>query len=423
GGEALEISVVGAGYVGLVTGLCLSEMGHSVTLMEVLEDRVERINRGELPIFERDLDDLLERHLGQRFRATTEMGEIVDTELTFICVGTPSREDGGLDLSHVERAAEEIGSILSRKDGYHLVVVKSTLVPGTTRNTLVPLLEDRSGKRAGEDFGVGVNPEFLREGEAVGDFMHPDRVIVGGIDDASRGRIASLFEGLDAPVLQVSLSTAEMIKMASNAFLATKISFINEIGNMCKEIGIDVREVAQGMGHDPRIGPHFLQAGAGFGGSCFPKDLRGLAAESSRRGIPARICRAVEEVNEAQPLRLVELLERHLELAGARIGVLGLAFKPGTDDVRESRSVSLVNALLERGARVGCHDPQAVDNFKGLFPTLEYHERAEDCVNGSDAVVLMTEWEEYSDPEMYGDTLVLDGRGVVRTKNYEGICW
>ncbi|MFP4545227.1 MAG: UDP-glucose dehydrogenase family protein [Methanomassiliicoccales archaeon] len=419
----MEISVVGAGYVGLVTGLCLSEMGHSVTLVEALEDRVERINRGELPIFERDLDDLLERHLGRRFRATTEMADIVDTELTFICVGTPSREDGSLDLGHVERAIEEIGSILSKKDGYHLVVVKSTLVPGTTWNTLVPLLEERSGKRVGEDLGVGVNPEFLREGEAVGDFMHPDRVIVGGIDDASRERIASLFEGLDAPILQVSLSTAEMIKMASNAFLATKISFINEVGNMCKEIGIDVREVARGMGHDPRIGPHFLRAGAGFGGSCFPKDLRGLIAESSRRGIPTRVCRAVEEVNEAQPLRLVELLESRLELPGARIGVLGLAFKPGTDDVRESRSIPLVDALLDRGARVSCHDPQAVENFRRLFPTLEYHDRAEDCVRGSDAVVLMTEWEEYGDPQMYGDILVLDGRGIVKTKNYEGICW
>lgn len=423
-GGRLRISIIGTGYVGLVSGLCLTELGHRVTCIDIDEEKVDSINRGESPIFEEVIGELLERHIvNGEFRASSDPSDIVESDITFVSVGTPSREDGSLDLTFLEKAVRDVGEAIRSKNGYHLVVVKSTVMPTTTERVILPILEKHSGKKAGKDFGVCMNPEFLREGMAIHDFFHPDRVVIGALDERSSRMLLSIYEGFDCPTMVVDLATAEMIKVASNAFLATKISFINEIGNICKAMGIDVREVAEGMGQDSRISPKFLRAGCGFGGSCFPKDVRGLAAEARKLGIEPVMLDALLEVNEGQPELLVQLLERRMDIKGKKIGVLGLAFKPGTDDVRESRAIPLVQKLLERGATVLCHDPRASENFGKFFTTVTVYTSAEECVNEADAVVIVTEWSEYSNPSLYGDKLVIDGRGVVRTQNYEGICW
>ncbi len=420
----MKISILGAGYVGLVTGLCFSRKGNDVVCIDILPERVTALNKGELPIFENGLEAVLEESLEDGlFRASGDVEDIAGTDLTFICVGTPSNDGGSLNISNIKKTVREVGEVLRNKNERHTVVIKSTLPPTTTRETLIPLLESVSGKKVGQDLGVAMNPEFMREGSALQDFISPQRIIVGANDQETLDLVTSLYEGFDCPVVHVSPTTAEMIKVASNAFLATKISFINEIGNICKEIGIDVSEVAEGMGLDERIGPHFLRAGLGFGGSCLPKDVRGLIAEAEEMGGQARVLSSVLDVNEDQPMRVVELLEQHMDLEGKTIAVLGLAFKPQTDDVRETRTLPVVRALKDRGAKLKLHDPEAMDNFRELFSDGMFCATAEECVEGSDAVVIATEWPQYSDPALYGDRLVIDGRRVVNTKNYEGICW
>lgn len=422
--SCLRISIVGAGYVGLVTGVCFAELGHEVVCIDVVEEKIKAISEGKSLIYERGLDTLLQKHLDDRlFFATTNFQSLTNTDLTLVCVGTPRMENGFLDTTHLESAAMSIGQMLAEKDEYHVVVVRSTVLPTTTENIVIPALERSSGKRAGKDFGVAVNPEFLKEGNAIEDFMHPDRIVIGAIDHRSLSILKTLYSEFKCPIVETSLRTAEMIKLASNAFLATKISFINEIGNICKTLEIDVREVAKGMGYDRRIGSEFLRAGCGFGGSCFPKDTMALASLARSQQIEPIILDAVIEVNEKQPLKMIELLERHMDIRGKTIAVLGLSFKPGTDDIREASSIKIVKALIEKGANIKCHDPKAIENFRKEFPSLVYCRSANECVEGSDAVLIVTEWEEYRDPMLYGNKLVIDGRGVVRTGNYDGICW
>jgi UDPglucose 6-dehydrogenase len=423
-GDSLRISIVGTGYVGLVTGLCLSDLGNNVICIDVVKEKVEAINRGESPIFEEGIDELLGRVLKSgRFEATTDISRISDTDITFICVGTPSNDDGSLDLTHLKAAADDVGRAIEGKTGHHLVVVKSTVMPTTTERLIVPIIEKSSGRKLSGDLGVAMNPEFLREGTAIDDFMNPDRIILGTTDERSTLMLRGLYRDFSCPFLEVDPSTAEMIKVSSNAFLATKISFINEIGVICKDMGIDVREVANGMGLDPRISPKFLKAGCGFGGSCFPKDVRGLRAESRSRSIEPFILDAVLKRNERQPEVLMDILESRMTIGGKNIAVLGLAFKPGTDDIRESRAIPLVRSLLERGANVLCFDPEAMENFQKAFPQVEFCENAEQCIERCEAVIIVTEWESFADPRMYGDKLVIDGRGLLETENYEGICW
>jgi UDPglucose 6-dehydrogenase len=420
----LKISILGTGYVGLVTGLCFSELGHEVLCIDNVPEKVEQLRHGRSPIHEPGIVGLLRKHLKSgAFRVGDRADELILTDITFICVGTPSKQDGSMDLAMLKKATEEVGKAIKAKRDYHVVVVKSTVIPTTTETVVLPALERTSKKKTGKDFGLAVNPEFLKEGSAVEDFTHPDRVVIGGFDRSSTNAVRSLYNIFDCPIVEVTLSTAEMIKMASNAFLAAKISFMNEIGNMCKGLGIDVREVAKGMGYDKRIGPQFLRAGCGFGGSCFPKDVSGLASEARRRGLDPIMLESILEINEAQPLRMIELLEKHMNVKGKKIAVLGLAFKPDTDDIRDARSRIVVKELLRKGAKVSCHDPKAMNNFKREFPELDYCSSPNECVSGSDAIMLVTEWPEYADPALYGSKLVIDGRGVVRTENYEGICW
>lgn len=419
----MKVSIIGTGYVGLVSGVCFAELGHDVVCVETVKEKVLSINRGEPPIFEEGLEEMLRRHLSTgRFRATTDISQVLGTEITFLCVGTPSREDGSLDLKYLMRATEDLGKVLARKEGRHTVVVKSTVPPNTTRDLVGPLLLKASGKAA-EDIGLAMNPEFLKEGMAVRDFLRPDRVVIGAFDDRTYMEVASLYEGVPSPLLRTDPSTAEMIKMASNAFLAARISLVNELGNLCKALGLDFRKVAEGVGMDPRVGPLFLRAGCGFGGSCFPKDVRSIRALAHGLGVRTEMLDATLSVNERQPRRLVELLEARMEVHGSTIAVLGLAFKPGTDDVREASALSVVSELLRKGARVRAYDPQAMDNFRKEYPQITYCDSAKECLRGADAALIVTEWQEFSDPSLYGSLLVVDGRGITKTNNYEGICW
>jgi len=443
----MRVSVVGTGYVGLVSGACLADKGHDVVCVDVDREKVERIHRGEAPIHEEGLDDLLRRHVGRGLRATTDLREaVLGTELTLVAVGTPF--DGErIDLRFVREVARQIGAVLRDKDAYHVVVVKSTVVPGTTDTVVLPLLEEASGKRAGRDFGVGMNPEFLTEGVAVSDFQRPDRIVLGGIDERTISRLDELYAAFpDVPRVRTNNKTAEMIKYASNSVLATLISFSNEIAGLCTVLGgVDVADVMRGV-HlaqyfttrlpDGRAitAPitSFLEAGCGFGGSCLPKDVAALAAQGREAGAAMRLLPAVLEINRTQPQRMLELLGRHFPgLRGVRVTVLGLAFKPDTDDVRESPALPIVRLLLEAGAEVTAYDPVAAEPAARLLPAdrVRFAASLTQAVAGAQAVLLVTRWSEFQAlPELVAamptPPVVVDGRRVLdktRFARYEGI--
>jgi len=421
----MNISIIGAGYVGLVSSACFAKLGNTAICVDVDKKKVQLINDGVSPIYEEELDNILTKYKNS-IRATTDYEDAINnSDVTFICVGTPSESDGGIDLSFVKDAAIAIAEQLKKKDRWHLVVVKSTVLPGTTKDVVLPLLEKHSGKKIGTDFGLAMNPEFLKEGVAVKDFLEPDRIVIGFYDEKSRNMLRDLYKEFNCPLAETSLSAAEMIKYASNVILATKISFINEIGNMCKKLGIDTYEVAGGVGLDKRIGRAFLDSGIGWGGSCFPKDLDALIAWAKKMGNDLRITKSVVEVNDMQPLKLVELLKKHIpSLKGKTIGVLGLAFKPNTDDVRESRAIPIVGELVKQRAQVKAYDPKAVENFKKLYPQIEYCSSADETLQ-SDAVLITTKWDEFRTLD-YSGRIVIDGRKLDEAKTakiYEGVCW
>ena len=425
----MKIGIIGSGYVGLVTGACLAKFGNEVVCADIDEYKVRKINSGEAPFYERGLEGLL-KEVKTRLCATMDIKEAVrNTDVTFICVGTPRGLVGEPDLKYIERACQSIGEALREKGDYHLVVVKSTVPPGTTEHKILPTLEELSGKKAGDDFSVAMNPEFLREGNAVQDFMNPDRIVLGVLDKKAEDILMELYRDFSCPKLVVTPTTAEMIKYASNAFLAIKISFINEIGNLCKNLGIDVYDVAEGVGLDRRIGRHFLRAGIGFGGSCFPKDVKALINKAREHFHHPVILNAALEVNETQPDKLVDLLaEKAGNLRDKNVTVLGLAFKPGTDDVRDAPSIKIVNALLNRGAKVYAYDPKAVENFKKLFgDRVHYCASAAEAARQSKYILIVTEWDEFKDKNLYKGKVVIDGRRIEEAKEsaeyYEGICW
>ncbi|MCS6944484.1 MAG: UDP-glucose/GDP-mannose dehydrogenase family protein [Sutterellaceae bacterium] len=441
----MRICVVGTGYVGLVSGACFAEIGHDCICVDLDVSKVERINRGEAPIHEAGLADLLARHAGARLRATTDLAAAVrDSDLTFIAVGTPF--DGQrIDLSQVIQAARAIGAALRDKRDYHAVIVKSTVVPGTTDDVVRPELEHASRKRAGVDFGVGMNPEFLTEGVAVRDFMQPDRLVLGGIDERTIRLQRAVYAPFAAtPVLETNNKTAEMIKYASNAVLATLISYSNEIANLCSALGgVDVADVMRGVhlaryfttrlpdgARIPAGITSFLWAGCGYGGSCLPKDTQALAAHGAAHGAPMPLLEAVIETNRRQPARMIALLQRHFPcLAGLRISVLGVAFKEDTDDVRDSPALPIVRALLQHGARVTAYDPVARVNGQRLLPPeVTWVEELEQAL-AADAVLLLTRWRQFerlpallaarADPP-----LVVDGRRMLAPASvprYDGI--
>lgn len=443
----MKVSIVGCGYVGLVSGVCLAEKGHEVVCVDVDPDKVDRINRGDPPIHEAGLEELLRRNLKRAFRATTDLGEaVLNSDLTIIAVGTPFAGDE-IDLRFIREAASQIGAVLKEKPTYHVVLVKSTVVPGTTDDVVRPLLEKASGKKAGPGFGVGMNPEFLREGDAVSDFLLPDRIVLGANDDRSAAVLEELyqpFRGVDK--LRTNPRTAETIKYAANSLLATMISFSNEIGNLCSEIGdVDVVEVMRGVHLDKRLSPilsdgqrvrpdflTYLEAGCGFGGSCFPKDLKALVAFGQRTGSSMQLLQAVVDVNHRQPQEMLRLLGRHFPiLQGVRVTVLGLAFKPGTDDIRESPAIPIINELVRQGAEVTVYDPVVKQGDSAIFGSeaIRYLCNLKESVAQTQAILLLTRWDEFKDLPNLVSTLpdppvVIDGRRLLDSfsvPRYEGI--
>ena len=408
--EKEPIGVVGAGWVGLVTAACFAELGHRIVVREIVSEKVESLRRGEMPIHEPGLPELIERNR-ERLLFTAEMAELLDgPRLVFICVQTPPTYSGDADLSAVQRAVEEIGE----PDG-RVLVMKSTVPVGT----------GRAIQREAPDLAYVSCPEFLKEGTAVRDFLEPDRVVIGADadDDWAADAVEAVYKPLEAPIVRTDLSSAEMIKLASNAYLATKISFINEIANVCDEVGADVTEVARGMGLDPRIGSRFLSAGLGFGGSCFPKDTQALKILAGNSGYHFQLLNSVIEVNELQKRRVMAKLSKHLDsLVGKRVALLGLAFKPDTDDMREASSLVLAARLEGEGASVVAFDPVAQERGRELLPGVEMSASAMEALEGADAAVLVTEWPEFAELEWaevakrMANRLLVDGRNFLDPK-------
>ncbi|SFR41318.1 UDP-glucose 6-dehydrogenase AglM [Halogeometricum limi] len=422
----MKLSIIGSGYVGTTIAACFADLGHDVVNVDIDEDVVEALNDGRSPIHEPGLDELIEEHAGDRLRATTDYDAVLDTDVTFLALTTPSDDDGHIDLSIMEAATKSLGSTLAEKDSDHLVVTKSTVVPTTTEEVITPILEEHSGKTAGEDFDVGMNPEFLREGSAVSDFLDPDKVVLGSNTSRGAATMRAVFDPLlerapDAALVETGIREAEMIKYANNAFLAAKISLANDLANICKEYGVDSKEVLDAIGLDSRIGSAFLGAGVGWGGSCFPKDVAAIVAAARDVGYDPAMLEATMEVNDRQPVRMLDILRDHVDPDGARVAVLGLAFKPGTDDVRNSRAIPLVDALVDAGADVVGYDPVATANFREKFPDIDYADSAAAALDGADAALVVTDWDEFAalDDEFdaMSEAVVVDGRRIVTRRD------
>jgi len=428
-----RISIVGTGYVGLCTAVGFASKGYDVITSTYNPKKAELINKGTPPFFEPGLEELLKKAVSEGcLRCVLEREEaVLNTDITFIAVATPSQPDRRINLQHVQTSAREIGEALNKKSTYHLVVVKSTVVPGTAQNLVKPMLEKHSNKRCGTDFGLCMNPEFLREGSAIYDTLHPDRIIIGEHDKTSGDTLQNLYQEFCSeelpPIIRTNLPTAELIKYTNNAFLATKISLINEVANICEKIpSTDINIVANAIGLDPRIGPLFLSAGLGYGGSCLPKDVRALIALSKDLGYDPVLLNAVEEVNNTQPHKVIDLAKKLIgDLQGRRIAILGLAFKPNTDDVREAVSIKVINKLLEKRANPVTYDPVATTNAKKFLGNrVEYASSAIECIKGADCCIIATEWDEFKQlkPEDFVKNMrvatVVDGRRIYDPEEY-----
>ncbi len=391
----MNICIIGTGYVGLVTGACLAEFGMNLICVDNVQQKIDLLQRGKVSIHEPGLEDLVVKNMREgRLSFTTSIQDGVASSLViFIAVGTPSKDDGSADLRAVEEVAKEIARHMN---GYKVVVMKSTVPVGTCRRLKQLILDHQINS---SPFDVVSNPEFQREGSAVEDFMRPDRVTIGAESEQAIAIMKDIYSALyliETPFVITSLETAEMIKYAANSFLATKVTFINEIANLCEKVGADVHHVARAMGLDGRIGKKFLHPGPGFGGSCFPKDTRALSKISRERGYVFKILDSVIEVNEEQKRRMVMKIEEKVgDLRGKTVGMLGLSFKPNTDDIRESSSVAIIRGLLAMGAKVRAFDPAAMDEAKAVLPQLEYGIDAYDVAKGADALVLATEWNQF----------------------------
>lgn len=423
----MKISVIGGGYVGLVSAACFADMGHDITIIEADEKRVDKINSGISPIYEKGLDNLLSAHVGYTLNATTEYKDLVDSDLALICVGTPSKSDGSSDLSMIDSASISIGKAIRDIKKYLVIAVKSTVLPGTTQKVVMPNVLIHSGIDQ-YNLGFVMNPEFLREGLAVHDFFNPNRIVIGCSDKVAGDLVENAYCGLNATTLRTGITEAEMIKYTSNAFLATKISFANEIGNICKRLGLDVYDVMKGVGMDPRISPFFLNAGAGFGGSCFPKDVIALIRLAESLDEKPSILKSVIKVNNNQPLRMIALLENKIgNLKGKRVAILGLAFKNDTDDIRESRSLLVISELRQKGAEIAAYDPLANSVTSKIYSDIYYYKSASEALKGADACLVMTEWPEFSllDHEFnqMKSKIIIEGRKILNCGGVEGICW
>ncbi len=415
----MNIGVIGCGYVGLITGVCLAELGHSLTCVDSDEEKIEKLKRLTPPIYEQGLSELLKKNR-ERLKFTTEIEDAVRlADVIFIAVGTPSKERGDADLSQVENV---VSAIAESRNSYKLIVEKST-VPVQTGAKIKSVMEIR-----GDDipFDVASNPEFLREGSAISDFLHPDRIVLGVETEKAEKILLEIYEPLGAPIIVTDMQSAEIIKHASNSFLATKISFINAVSIICELAGANIREVARGMGLDSRIGNKFLNAGVGFGGFCFPKDIRAFRRISEKLGYRFNLLKEVEKINEIAKDRFIEKIEDVLwNINGKQIGVLGLAFKPDTDDMRYAPSIDIINNLIREGAKVVAYDPVAMDNAKRVLLDIEYRDNPYDVADGADCLLFLTEWDEFRKlnlkkiKSLLKTPIIFDGRNIFDREKME----
>jgi UDPglucose 6-dehydrogenase len=411
-----KISVIGGGgYVGLTTGACFADLGNEVVCVDIDEAKIAGLRRGKLPIFEPGLQEVVERNIKvERLSFTTSYtGGLKDAEFAFIAVDTPSGSEGEADLQYIRTAAEMIASSMTNS----LIIVNKSTVPIGTGDWVAEIVE--AHLPAGLDFSVVSNPEFLREGSAINDFLHPDRIVLGSTDRQAAEKVAQLYLSLRAPIIVTDLRTAEMIKYASNAYLANRISFVNEIASICEQLGADIKEVAIGMGYDKRIGHSYLDAGVGWGGSCFPKDVKALAHMAAIHGCHPQLLRAVIEINRDQRRRVVQALREILgTLHGKTVGVLGLAFKPNTDDMREAPAVEIIHLLQNEGTSVKAFDPVAMERARDIIPEVTYCEDAYEAADGSDALIVVTDWNEFKHLDMARikasmlQPVLVDGRNI-----------
>lgn len=427
----MNIAIVGTGYVGLVSGTCFAEMGCNVTCVDVDADKIERLRRGEMPIYEPGLEELVHRNVGYgRLHFTTDLASVLDdVEVVFSAVGTPPDEDGSADLKYVLEVAREFGRNINK---YTILVTKSTVPVGTAQKVKAAILEELDRRGVNVPFDVASNPEFLKEGAAIKDFMSPDRVVVGTESERARevmGRLYKPFMMKDFRVIFMDIPSAEMTKYAANAMLATRISFMNDIANLCELVGADVDSVRQGLGSDPRIGRKFLYAGCGYGGSCFPKDVKALAHTARDCGYTMEVIEAVERVNERQKAIVFDKLRALVgELKGKTVAVLGLAFKPETDDMREAPSLEVLRRLLDAGASVRVFDPVAMNECRRIMgDKVTYCKNLYDAVTGADAMALLTEWRQFRMPEwprvhdLMRGHIIVDGRNIYNPAELEAL--
>ena len=439
----MNISIIGTGYVGLISGVCLAEKGHKVTCVDTDELKIEKINNCISPIFEIGLDKLLKKNvINKRLKASSDIQKAVaESDLSIIAVGTPFDGDE-INLSYVKKVAEDIGKILKVKKEYHVVVVKSTVIPGTTDGVILPILEHCSGKKSGNDFGVGMNPEFLREGCAVNDFMNPDRIILGGIDENTIRKMSELYTCFsEVDKIITNNKTAEMIKYTSNSLLGTLISFSNEIGNICSLIPeVDAKDVMAGLHLDKRLNPilndgsrinpdflSYLEVGCGFGGSCFPKDIKALISYAEKLGEKPVLLKSVIEINQNQPFKLLQLLQNNYKsIENLNVTVLGLAFKPNTNDMRESPAIPVINNLLQNGAKIIAYDPVSKEEAKKIFGTknITYPDDLKSALLNTDVVILITKWIEFNNlnqilSDLKKQPLIVDGRRMLNKNDFE----
>lgn len=436
----MRVAVLGMGYVGLTSGVAFAKHGHETICTTTTPSKADDLNDGVPPFFEADLEGLVgEVVCGGMLSGSIDNVEAVrESDVTFICVGTPSLPDGSADLSAVESVSQDIGIALKEKDGYHVVVAKSTIPPGTTEELIFPTIEKYSGKRVGVDFGLCMNPEFLRQGSAVHDSFNPDRVVIGEYDGRSGDVLEGLYSVYDCPKIRCDIKAAELIKYAANSLLATKISFANEFSRICERFNVDVYEVMEGVGLDFRVNPRFLDAGVGFGGSCFPKDVNAIVALAGKVGVETPLLDSVLRNNEIQPGHFVDLIESVVgSLEGKAVAFLGLSFKPDTGDVRETRALPIIERLVEKGARIKAYDPKAIDNFRRLTDlSIEYYDKVIEALNGADFAIVQSSWKEIQDIpaetylELLRDAVVFDGRRTYNPNSltskgvkYFGIGW
>jgi UDPglucose 6-dehydrogenase len=438
--EKPVVSFIGMGYVGLTSAATFAKHGFKTICTTTTDEKADNLNWGISPFFEPLLDDLVAEVVGEGLLSgsTNNVDTVKISDITFLCVGTPSMPDGSPDLSQIENASKDIGMGLKHAEGYRLVVVKSTVPPGTTEEVVLPILERYSGKSVGDDYGLCMSPEFLREGEAVSDSLNPDRIVIGEYDTRSGDFLELVFQDYDCPKMRCSIKSAELIKYASNSLLATKISFANEFSRICEKFGVDVYEVMRGVGMDFRINPRFLNAGVGFGGSCFPKDVNAIVSYASRKGVETPILGSVLYTNELQPKHLFDLIKDKVgSLNGKVIAFLGLSFKPNTEDVRETRALPVIEMLFKEGAKINAYDPKAIDNFKVLTKLpISYYDDWRDALKGSDLLVVQSDWEEIKAikvediKELLKSPIVVDGRRtwdpdelISKGIRYYGIGW